>query len=467
MPNVLVIVADEHQHGALSCAGHPVVQTPNLDALAARGTRFTECWTPSPICVPARASLATGTWVHQNSAWDSVQAYAGSPPSWAHVVRDAGHQVVSFGKLHHRSAQDDDGFTDRVSPMFIVGGVGWVQGLPRREPLPFDDARDLAELVGSGHTTYTRYDERVTERSVDWLRERQPASEPWAALVSFVAPHYPLSAPDEFTEMYPLNEVPPPAVPHHEIEHPAVAAMASYLNYHDYFDPQLVTEGRRAYFALCSWVDANVGKVLAALDESGCTDDTIVIFTSDHGELLGERGLWCKSFMYEDSVRVPLMIAGPGIAAGAVSEEAVNLVDVAATVTTAMGHKRLGVGRSLLDAAAEPDLDRVAFSEYHDGGSITGSFAIRSGKWKYVDHVDYAPELFDLDADPLELVDLGQDNRCKTERQRMAELLRDICDPLAMNDQAFASQAEVIESLGGRDAISKAFAFNATPVPTD
>lgn len=202
MENVLVIMSDEHQRRALGCAGHALVSTPHLDGLAASGTRFTNCWTPSPICVPARASLATGRWVHDVKAWDSAQAYTGRPAGWAHALRDEGRDVVSFGKLHHRSGADDDGFTERHRPMFIHGGIGWLQGLPRREPIPYTEAAELAADTGVGETTYTRYDRRVTDDACAWLASPD-RDKPWAAFVSFVAPHYPLSAPEEFASLYP------------------------------------------------------------------------------------------------------------------------------------------------------------------------------------------------------------------------------------------------------------------------
>ena len=307
--NVLVIMSDEHQRRALGCASHSVVSTPHLDSLAASGTRFTNCWTPSPICVPARASVATGRWVHEIGAWDSVQAYAGSPQGWTHALRDVGHDVVSFGKLHHRSAADDDGFTERVSPMFIAGGQGWMQGLLRRNPIPYDEASELAADVGIGDTTYTRYDKRTTTQAVEWLQAPERTDTPWAAFVSFVAPHYPLSAPEEFAAMYPGAEVPPPEIPAVEHSHPAVAAMHDFFNYGSYFDDETVNGARAAYFALCSFMDDNVGQVLAALDATGQRATTRIIYTSDHGELLGNRGLWCKSFMFEDSVGVPMIVS--------------------------------------------------------------------------------------------------------------------------------------------------------------
>lgn len=250
MENVLVIMSDEHQRRALSSAGHSIVQTPNLDALAASGTTFTNCWTPSPICVPARASFATGRWAHEIGAWDSVQAYTGEPEGWAHSMRAAGSDVVSFGKLHHRSNSDDDGFTDQRLPMNIVGGKGWVQGLARRDPIPYDEAAELAKDVGIGETTYTRYDRRVTEVACDWLTSPDRANAPWSAFVSLVAPHYPLSAPEEFAAMYPFDEVPPPEIGKVEHNNEAVKRMQQFLNYGDYFDAETTARARAAYFAL-------------------------------------------------------------------------------------------------------------------------------------------------------------------------------------------------------------------------
>lgn len=455
-------MGDEHQARALSCAGHALVQTPNLDALAARGTRFTNAWTPSPICVPARASFATGKYVHEVGAWDSARAYVGEPRGWAHEWRAAGREVVSFGKLHHRAASDDDGFTDRVLPMFIAGGVGWLQGLPRRDPLPYDEAAELAADVGSGETTYTRYDRRVTDAADAWLANRSPDDEPWCAFVSLVAPHYPLSAPHEFTALYDLSDVPPPEIPARPETHPAVRTMAEFFNYGRWFDDELTQRGRQAYFALCSWVDHNVGRLLKALERSGCANDTLVIYTSDHGEMAGNRGLWCKSFLYRDSVDVPLIIAGPGVPAGRVCDTQVNLVDIASTLSSLAA---ASADAPFLKLAHGQTEERLNFSEYHDGGSITGSFAVQHGQWKYIEHVDYPPQLFDVAEDPDELGDLGTDPRCVTERAKCAEALRSVVDPDEANAAAFASQERLMAHHGGRIGIATAFRFNHTPTP--
>lgn len=151
--NLVVLMSDEHSRKVLGCYGHPYVLTPNLDGLAARGTRFTAAYTPSPICVPARAAFATGRHVHEIGCWDNAFAYDGSVPSWHHFLRDRGHTVVSIGKLHFRSARDDNGFTEEIIPMHIVDEVGDVLGLLRDRVFERKGAPKLAGLAGSGESS--------------------------------------------------------------------------------------------------------------------------------------------------------------------------------------------------------------------------------------------------------------------------------------------------------------------------
>ena len=349
--------------------------------------------------------------------------------------------------------------------MFIAGGVGWLQGLPRTHPLPYDEAAELAADVGVGETTYTRYDRRVTEEAVDWLQEPVRTDRPWTAFVSFVAPHYPLSAPEQFAEMYPKADVPPPEIAEQLHDHPAVAAMQSFFNYGEFFDQETTIAGRAAYYALCSYMDDNVGRVLAALDASGQRANTRIIYTSDHGEMLGNRGLWCKSFMFEDSVSVPMIVSGPGVPAGQTVEANVNVIDIPPTVAETVGAKYDGPGESLWHRANHPGSGRVAFSEYHDGGSITGSFAIRDGEWKYIHHEGFDPELYNVASDPDELADLSGHGSVTEIQRRLARLLGDLVDTTAANSAAFSSQAKIIEQHGGRDGLASAFRFNHTPAP--
>ena len=466
--NIVVICSDEHNARCLGVAGHPHVRTPNLDALAATGTSFENAWTPSPICVPARAAMATGRWVHELGTWDSAQAYTGEQRGWAHAARDAGAHSVSIGKLHFRRDEDDVGWTESLLPMHIVNGVGWVQGLSRRDPFEYEQAKEMAADCAVAESSYTRYDSMVTERTLEWIESNAGGDRPFALFVSLVAPHFPLAVMHEFVEPY-LGLDLPLEIPEVPITHPAVAGVAEGFPYHRYFDEDRTRFGRQLYLGLCSWLDHNVGRVLAALDRAGATDDTTVVYTSDHGDMIGNRGLWAKSYLFQDSARVPMIVAGPDVPAGVDATTAVNLVDLHSTVveTVAPDEPAAGPGRSLVELGNRPDPDRVNFTEYHDGGSITGSFAVRFGSMKYVHHVGFEPELFDLAADPDELHDLAADPAYASDRAEGEAQLRSIVDPDDANDRAFASQEALIDHYGGRAALAEAFHFDHTPVPID
>src|SRR5579863_9207505 len=193
--NLLFILCDEHNPRVLGAAGHPVIRTPNLDRLAARGVRFSSAYCNSPICVPSRAALATGRYVHQIRFWDNAIPYDGSVPSWHHRLRDAGSEVVSIGKLHFRSAADDNGFSEEIMPLHVVDGIGDPLGW-LREPLPVRKAAlRLAQDAGRGDSTYQQYDDRITAAAVAWLEARAAAADrgkPWVLFVSLVCPHFPL-----------------------------------------------------------------------------------------------------------------------------------------------------------------------------------------------------------------------------------------------------------------------------------
>jgi choline-sulfatase len=302
--NVLIIMSDEHTRSVMGAYGNAQVQTPTLDKLANNGVRFKHAYTPSPICVSARASFATGTQVFENRCWSSAQPYYGQQDSWMHHLSRQGSEVVSIGKLHYRSASDDLGFTDQQYPMYLANeGRGWPLGL-QRSPMPdYPDAAELAAGVGPGETSYTEYDRNITTASIKWLRDRRnsEAEKPWVLFVSFICPHYPLSAPEAFYSLY--RDIELPAAydnnPDHQLKHPVIDKMRQFWNYDAYFNEQGRIEGLRNYYGLCSFLDDNVRQVLDALDDSGDGDNTQIIYTSDHGDLVGNHGMWCKSSMYE------------------------------------------------------------------------------------------------------------------------------------------------------------------------
>ena len=472
--NVLLICSDEHARSASGCYGHPLVRTPNLDKLAASGVRFTRAYTPSPICVPARACLATGMHVHENRCWSSSQPFFGQHESWMGRLRDKGHETASVGKLHYRSGEDNNGFCEEILPMYLANrGVGWPQGLVR-DPMPgFADSCELARDAGQGETDYTDYDRRISAEACDWIRRHGAASrdKPWALFVSFVSPHYPLVAPGEFYRLY--SELPLSALPEcgrqQVPDHPVLKDMARFWDYESHFDDETRARAIRAYFGLCSFLDDNVGNVLGALEDSGALNDTVVMYISDHGEMLGRHGFWTKSVMYEDSVGIPLIMAGGGIPVG-VNTTPVSLVDIGQTIEHVVGlddrdNSKDWHGRSLTGFLDTPRPERLVLSEYHDGGSPTGIFMVRYDCWKYVYYAGNNPsQLFDLESDPNELTDLSGSEEHQPVCQRMHEALISMLDPEDVNANAFRDQASLLELLGGRDRVLAMPGFNHTPV---
>lgn len=471
--NVLVLMSDEHTRSVLGAYGNPLAQTPTLDRLAADGVRFSDAYTPSPICIPARASFATGLPVFEHRCWSSAEPYYGQQPSWMGRLRARGHRVVSIGKLHYRSARDDTGFSESMLPMYLANdGRGWPQGLLRKPMAEFPESVEMAALLGPGETSYTRYDREITAAAIEWLERQAPReTRPWALFVSFVSPHFPLSAPQACYELYRDVGLPPPydRDPPAHANHPVEAQMREFWDYAEHFSAESEVEGLRNYYGLCRFLDDNLRQVLAALDRSGQRDDTLIIYTSDHGDLIGNHGIWGKSFMYEDSVGIPLLVSGPGIAPG-INPTPVTLADLAATIECAVGADPARAnaawrGRPLQEFITRPEPERPVIAEYHDGGSPCGVFMLRCGRWKLVYYAEgHPPQLFDVENDPRELRDRAGDPDCAAVCADLESRLGSILDPEAVNRQAFDDQAAMIERLGGLDAIRASPSFNHTPL---
>ena len=474
--NLLVIMMDELTREGLGCYGG-LGLTPNIDKLAAQGTRFEQAYTPSPICVPARACFQSGRYVFQNRCWSNAQPYRGRPEGWAHRLKAEGHETVSIGKLHYGSSADDNGYAREVLPLHVTGGDGWVYGLLRRQDHTAFDCAGFAAAIGPGEDPYSDYDRRVRDAAVDWLETEgsRPRDKPWACFVSFVRPHYPLSCPPDFYALYDPERLPPRRFGGRrgEYRHPVVNALRQYFDYDDHFPDERARQVARAsYFGLCSFVDSLVGDLLGALEASGRALDTAVVLTADHGEMNGHHGLWTKMVMYEEAVGIPLILAGAGAPRGVCQTQA-SLVDVHQTALEAAG---LGLstddgalpGRSLYALAEGDDRDRVVLSEYHDGGSITGITMLREGRWKYIAYAGFAPQLFDLQADPDERNDLGLSGAHVEIRARLhARLCQEFGDPEAISARAFADQALRIEQLGGIDAIYARDNYDHTPLEAE
>src|SRR6266702_3318977 len=308
-----------------------------------------------------------------------------------------------------------------------------------------------------------------------WLREQgtKGAGKPWVLFVSFVAPHFPLTAPPEHYYRYWDRDLPMPKLYARKARprHPYLEDYRNSFCYDDYFESEAdVKRALAGYFGLVSYLDENIGKVLHALEETGLVAGTRIMYTSDHGDNLGARGLWGKSTMYEEIVGVPLILAGPGVPRGKRVGVPVSHVDAFPTIVETAGVPLADIGDehpgvSLVEMAHGATPERTVLSEYHGMGSTTGAFMIRLQCYKYVHYAKYPPQLFDLEKDPEEIHDLARDPALATVLEECRRRLYAVCDPADVDKRAKARQAELLAHNGGREAVIKRGDLGFTPAP--
>jgi len=328
------------------------------------------------------------------------------------------------------------------------------------------DGKKLAALSGPGESEYTWYDREIASRAQIWLREeaRKYRDKPWVLFVSFVAPHFPLTAPPHWYYRYPFERIPMPKLYREKNLHPYVHDQAENTGYDKHFkDEAAVKRARAGYFGLISSLDENIGHILETLEDLKLDSNTRILYTSDHGDNLGARGMWGKQVLYEEAAKVPMLLAGPDIPA-LVRREPVSHVDVYPTIMACVGENAPEAsGVSLLGRIPE----RNVVSEYHASSSRAGEYMIRHGRWKYVYFVRYPdePQLFDLEADPEELRDLGTDKAFSKERKACHEKLLGILNPEEVDRRAKRRQAELVAAHGGREAVIRRGSFAYSPPP--
>jgi|TARA_A100001037_G_scaffold199051_1_gene178090 choline-sulfatase len=474
--NLLILMSDEHDPRYMGCAGHSFVKTPNMDRLAKSGTRFETAYTPSPICVPARGSFATGRPVHQTGCWDNAHGYDGTIPGWGQRLIETGHRVESIGKLHYRNESNATGFSVQHSPMHLKQGVGTVWGAIKE---PFADLPEpwrMFNKIGAGVSNYNLYDRKSANTACEWLKARANSADdkPWVLYVGFVAPHYPLIVPSQYLEMYPIEDIPLPKLRPKDgyLRHPWVESLDALIGQDHFFkSDEERLHAIAAYLALCSFVDAEIGIVLDAIRDNGFEDTTRIVYTSDHGDNMGARGLWGKSVLYEESTRIPMIVSGPDIPRDQVSKTPVTLLDIHPTAISGLGQAIHEadidlMGKSIFEiASSQNDPNRLVTSEYHAMGAPSSAFMLRQGEWKYHYYEGYAPELFNLLEDPEELSDRANDPASKAILAEFEKLLHRMVEPTKIDRAAKDSMAALIESYGGREKAIDLGRSGSTPVP--
>lgn len=481
--NLLFLFCDQQSREVLGCYGNPYIHSPNLDGLAARGTMFRNAYCNNPICVPSRASMHSGEYCFKNHFWNNCEPYKGTPEGWGHRLVQQGIPVTTIGKLHISSDSPETGLPDQRIPMNVVNGTGY----------PHLDIRDGSVTrhqfghnlliksggVGVGDSDYLHYDSHIAEFAEKFLMEEaKEKTEPWCLMVSFACPHYPWKVPKEIMDLYyqPADKLPfPKQWNEGRPMHPALEFYRNEFGFNDLGDDD-VRMAKAAYYGMVTYMDMQVGRVLRALKVAGLEDNTRIIFSSDHGNLCGEHGLFYKHTMYEGSVGVPMIMAGPDIPQNKVVNEDVSLIDIFPTILEAVGaHTESGdaenkPGVSLFkiidrNCAGTP-INRPIFADYHAIGSCRSSFMLKDGNYKLIYYVDEAPQLFDLAEDPEELNDLADDPAYQDIRKALEEKLRAICDPEEVDEVCRREQNALVEANGGREKVLQdlpGLYFSVTP----
>lgn len=476
--NLVLFITDNHARALVGAMGHPTIKTPNLDRIASNGAMFTNAYCASPLCCPSRASIATGRFPHQTGFWDNALAYDGTIPTWHHRIREQGHQVASVGKLHYRSGENDNGFSEEILPLHILEGKGAVIALLRATPQGMPQRSGHGKIYdksGVGHADYQDFDQEITAAAIAWLEQNGKAKgKPWVLMVSYVSPHPPFAVPQDIWDLYPLDKVPMPVQwrKSDQPDHPSLQYLNWMNMFEDEFDEDLIRRTVAGYCALTTVTDVQIGKVITAMERLDLMDTTRIIYTSDHGEAAGHHGIMGKANHYEHSIGVPLLIQGNGIEPGTQVNDIVSLVDLFPTIIEGVGgtfseEDRDLPGKSLWNLATgcKAPSDRIAFSEFHAMGSVNASFAVIKGGFKLIYHVDMPSQLFDLSQDPLEENDLLSNGKSHPVATELLADLKKIVDPEGTDHRAKSDQRARIDELGGIGAVVEAGVFSVSPIP--
>ena len=434
-PNVLFLISDD-LNNSLGCYGHPLVESPNIDRLAERGIRFDRAYCQFPLCGPSRNSLLTGLYPNSTGILQNSQIFRQTIPqhlSLSHAFRREGYFAARIGKLYHYNVPKSVGTNGHDDP-----GSWELELNPAGCDRLLEEPDIFSLRPGSFGGTLSWYasprgdllhtDGMLASDAV-WVLERcAREARPFFLAVGFYRPHTPYVAPESYFEGYPQPDMPLAAGWEEDQQDLPADALGSHKQDHDLLTDDLRRQAIQAYFASISFMDAQVGRVLDALEELGLAENTIVVFTSDHGYHLGEHGLWQKMSLFEQSARVPLIISAPGLdTAGGVAESPVGLIDVYPTLTQLCGVSAPDnlQGQSLSSMLDDPDAEGRgwALSQVTRGprNDRRMGYTLRTSGWRYTewDEGRHGRELYDHQADPLEQSNLADD---PAQADRIAEL---------------------------------------------
>ncbi|TVY08142.1 sulfatase-like hydrolase/transferase [Paenibacillus cremeus] len=449
--NVVLLMSDEHNPFFSSCYGHPLIQTPQMSAMAAEGTLFRNAYCPSPLCHPSRSAFLTGHRVHELQTYSNCNVNLdGRAPTYGAELSKQGVYTAYIGKTDIHAPSHQLGFDemmlagDRKQP----GDTNFV-----RRPLNIrEDADQRSGKFGPKDGAYAK-DLRCIDTAVSWIQTKGTQLEqPWVLTVNITSPHFPTYTTQELWDRYPQGEdlSPYDGDSWESSRHPY--AMDLKAHFKTALFPEAHKRGiRRGYLACITFVDQQIGRLREAIALNGLAASTDFIYTSDHGDMMGKFGMWWKCSLYEDSVRIPCLAVGPSFGPGGqVVDTPVDLLDVQAALFKAAGATQPPdrKGTALQDIMPN-DPERMIFAEYHGHGTRSGAYMVRKGDWKLIWYAEAPHQLFHLASDPDELTNVYSQQLEKA--QELEAELRAICDPEAENERAHLFQEEqrrILESQG-------------------
>jgi choline-sulfatase len=435
-PNILFVMFDQMAALSLPIYGHGLVQAPNLTALARRGAVFENAYCNSPLCSPARFALMTGRLPSAIGAYDNAAELPADQPTLPHRLRALGYRTCLSGKMDFAGADQLHGYEERLTTDLSPSDFGWTPNWDEPEKVQpwYHSLQSVAEAGPCDYSLNMEYDEEACFKASQWLHRHAGSGDarPFMLTVSFMHPHDPYQGPRQFWDRYAGREIDLPktaAAPPDQRDSFGQRMYRLYDRGEIAISTEQLLRARRAYYAMIGYADDLLGRLLRQIEALGLAEDTLIVVTSDHGDMLGERGLWYKMVFFERAVRVPLVIAGPGIRGNQRVADLVSHLDLLPTLTALAGERDPSASASPRDGR---DIGPMLRGENADPGEVIGEFMgegydyplvmIRRAGWKFIHSEADGSHLYDLARDPSELAnlaesELGRSLRAEVERR--------------------------------------------------
>jgi choline-sulfatase len=452
-PNIVFICVEQYCFKYTGYSGHRWVHTPNLDRIASRGVTFSNAYTTAPVCAPARAGLMTGMFPSDNNSFGNTTVWDGSNPTWGTRLQEVGYQTWATGKLDLNPAYDLGFVLD-----YVQNGNATLKGADItelfRRPLIYR-MKERPHVNGRAREHRYSHDVKACNKALKHLRSKRKTDKPWATYIGYHLAHPPFVALDKYYHFYYPDRVDMPNIlpGHLEKQHLMFQRLRCFKRLAmPIFPEERIRKARAGYFGMITELDEYIGQIWDQLEKTGQLSNTIFVFTADHGEMLGDHGLWYKNNLYDEATHVPLLIAGAGLPEGKQIDTTVSHMDLTYTLLEWTGAKRPDSlrGHSLTSMIYGKGLGKhpgYAYCESQGAGNCTGSFMIRKGDWKYLNFTWYDDLLFNLSDDPGEFTNRIDDPSTKDVLNELKNILHALMNPEKITKKAFRTQKKVLDKM--------------------